>query len=90
MILRTLKKRRGLSYLRGNRELIIPRTLSTSVITYVLVYLGIPRKALRQIPGIGARNGLRLTITTNTHLPNGTVSATQETITLYVTPVVEG
>jgi hypothetical protein len=77
-VLRTLKKRRDRNYLRGNRGLIIPRTLGTSVIIYVSVYLGIPRGALRQTLETGARNGLRLTVTTNTYLYSGTVSVIQE------------
>jgi hypothetical protein len=47
-MLRTLKKRGGRSYSRGNREPIILRTLGTSVITCVSVYLGKPRKAPRR------------------------------------------
>jgi hypothetical protein len=77
-VLQTLKKRGDRSYLRGNRGLIILRTLGISVITYVSVYLGIPRGALRQTLEAGARNGLQLTVTTNTYLLDGTVSATQE------------
>jgi hypothetical protein len=46
VVLRTSKRRGCRSYLRGNREPIIPRTLGTSVITCVSVYLGSPRKAL--------------------------------------------
>lgn len=78
-MLRTLKRRRGRSYLKGNRRLIILRTLRISVITYVSVYLGMPRKALRQTLRAGARNGLLLTVITNTRLLNKTVSALQET-----------
>jgi hypothetical protein len=77
-VLRTSKRRRDRSYFRGNRGPIIPQTLRISVITCVSVYSGIPRGALRQILEAGARNGLRLTITTNTYLRNGTVSTTQE------------
>jgi hypothetical protein len=77
-MLRTSKRRGGRSYLRGNRGPIIPRTLGVSVITCVSVYLGMPRGVPRQILRTGARNSLRLTITTNTHLLDGTVSATQE------------
>jgi hypothetical protein len=77
-MLRTSKRRGDRSYLRGNRGPIILRTLGISVITCVSVYLGMPRGAPRQTLEAGARNGLRLTVTTNTHLPDGTVSATQE------------
>jgi hypothetical protein len=89
-MLRTSKRRGGRSYLKGNREPIIPRTPGTSVITCVSVYLGTPRKAPRRPLQQGARNGLQLTVTTNTRLSNVTVSATQETATPHVTRVVEG
>jgi hypothetical protein len=62
--------------LKGNREPIIPRTLRISVVTCVSVYLGMPRKAPRQTLRAGARNGLQLTVTTNTLLVDGTVSPT--------------
>ena len=42
-MLRTSKKRGGRSYLSGNREPIIPRTLGIGVVTCVSVYLGMPR-----------------------------------------------
>jgi hypothetical protein len=67
--------------LRGNREPIIPRTLRISVITCVSVYLGTPKRAPRQTLRAGARNGLQLTVTINTPLVNGTVSAMQELAT---------
>ena len=77
-MLRTSKRRGDRNYLRGSHRPIIPRTLGTSVITCVSVYLGMPRRALRQTLETGARNGLRLTVTNNTYLYNGTVSAMQE------------
>jgi hypothetical protein len=43
-----LKEREGRSYLSSNRGLIILRTLRTSVVIYVSVYLGIPLKTLRK------------------------------------------
>jgi hypothetical protein len=50
-MLRTLKRRGGRSYLRGNREPIILRTLRISVVTCVSVYLGVPQGILRQTLG---------------------------------------
>jgi hypothetical protein len=63
--------------LRGNREPIIPRTLKISVVTCVSVYLGVPKGPQgRHLEG--ARNGLQLTVTTNTPLVSETVSALRE------------
>ena len=66
----------------SNCEPIILQTLGNSVITCVSVYLGMPRKALSEYPKTGARNGLLLTVITNTLLVDCTVNATQETATL--------
>jgi hypothetical protein len=73
--------------LSSNREPIILRTLRTSVVTCVSVYLGMPLRGPKaKTFRAGARNGLRLTVTNNTRLLRGTVSATQETATPLPAP----